>query len=65
MNYLNEKCVFAGSFDPVTYGHLDIITRAANMFEKLIVVVAGYQYRKAHDQRKDKSKNFFHDVSLI
>ncbi|MBQ6825334.1 MAG: pantetheine-phosphate adenylyltransferase [Clostridia bacterium] len=30
-----------GSFDPVTYGHLDIITRASGMFGKVIVVVAG------------------------
>ena len=30
-----------GSFDPVTYGHLDIITRASKMFYKVIVVVAG------------------------
>ena len=30
-----------GSFDPVTYGHLDIIHRAAAMFNKVIVVVAG------------------------
>lgn len=29
-----------GSFDPVTNGHLDIITRASKMFNKLIVVVA-------------------------
>ena len=29
-----------GSFDPVTYGHLDIVTRASKMFDKLIVVVA-------------------------
>ena len=29
-----------GSFDPVTYGHLDIIQRAATMFNKVIVVVA-------------------------
>ncbi len=28
-----------GSFDPVTMGHIDIITRAAGMFDKLIVVV--------------------------
>ncbi len=28
-----------GSFDPVTLGHLDIISRAANMFEKVIVAV--------------------------
>ena len=29
-----------GSFDPVTRGHLDIITRASHMFHKVIVVVA-------------------------
>ena len=28
-----------GSFDPVTKGHLDIITRSSKMFEKVIVVV--------------------------
>jgi pantetheine-phosphate adenylyltransferase len=31
--------VYPGSFDPVTYGHLDIIHRAANVFDKLIVAV--------------------------
>ncbi len=28
-----------GSFDPVTYGHLDIIRRAAQLFDRVIVVV--------------------------
>ena len=36
----NVIAICPGSFDPVTYGHLDIITRAAGMFKKLIVVVA-------------------------
>ena len=31
--------VYPGSFDPVTMGHLDIIRRAAPMFDKLIVAV--------------------------
>lgn len=31
--------VYPGSFDPVTYGHLDIIHRAARMFDELIVSV--------------------------
>ncbi len=31
--------VCPGSFDPITMGHLDIITRAAAMFDKIIVVV--------------------------
>lgn len=29
-----------GSFDPVTIGHLDIITRASKMFDRVVVVVA-------------------------
>lgn len=33
------KAIYPGSFDPVTYGHLDIIERAANRVEHLIVAV--------------------------
>ena len=29
--------IYPGSFDPVTNGHLDIITRAAKLFEKLVI----------------------------
>ena len=31
------KALYPGSFDPVTNGHLDIITRAATLFDKLII----------------------------
>ena len=31
--------VYPGSFDPVTYGHLDIANRAAALFDKLIICV--------------------------
>ena len=31
--------VYPGSFDPITYGHLDIAVRAAKLFEKLIIGV--------------------------
>jgi len=34
------KAVFPGSFDPPTYGHLNIIERARGIFEELYVVVA-------------------------
>jgi pantetheine-phosphate adenylyltransferase len=34
------KAVCPGSFDPVTYGHIDIIQRAANVFDTVIVVVS-------------------------
>ena len=31
--------IYPGSFDPITSGHLNIIRRAANIFDKLIVCV--------------------------
>lgn len=32
--------IYAGSFDPITNGHMDIIQRASGLFEELIVAVA-------------------------
>ncbi len=32
--------IYPGSFDPITYGHLDIIERAATLFDRLIVAVS-------------------------
>ena len=34
-----KKAIYPGSFDPITNGHLDIITRGAKVFDKLIVGV--------------------------
>jgi pantetheine-phosphate adenylyltransferase len=39
--------VCPGSYDPVTNGHLDIISRAAHVFDRVIVGVVGNQVRKA------------------
>lgn len=35
-----RTAIYPGSFDPVTCGHLDIIKRAARLFDKLIVLVS-------------------------
>ena len=34
-----NKAIYAGSFDPVTLGHLDIIKRSAKIFDKVIVAI--------------------------
>ena len=36
---MNTKALYAGSFDPLTLGHLDIIERAANIFDEVVVGV--------------------------
>ena len=32
--------IYPGTFDPVTHGHLDIMRRASNLFDKIIIAVA-------------------------
>ena len=34
-----NRAVFPGSFDPITLGHVDIINRATNIFDEIIVAV--------------------------
>lgn len=36
---MSKKALYSGSFDPMTNGHLDIITRASKMFDELTVGV--------------------------
>ena len=49
-----EKCVFAGSFDPVTNGHMDIIGKCAMMFEKVVVVLAVNAQKKSLFSKEDR-----------
>ena len=37
----NRIAVYPGTFDPITFGHEDIVCRAANLFDEVIVAVAG------------------------
>lgn len=36
---MTRRCVCPGSFDPVTLGHLDVFTRAARLFDEVVVAV--------------------------
>ena len=46
---MNKKtiAVYPGSFDPPTNGHIDIISRASNIFSKVIVAIT-HNYNKKH-----------------
>jgi pantetheine-phosphate adenylyltransferase len=41
-----RTAVCPGTYDPVTYGHLDVIERAADMFDRLVVAVVNLPIRK-------------------
>ncbi len=35
-----KKVIYPGTFDPVTYGHIDIVKRAVDLFDEIVVTVA-------------------------
>ncbi|MGD8780405.1 MAG: pantetheine-phosphate adenylyltransferase [Ignavibacteria bacterium] len=35
-----KRVIYPGTFDPVTYGHIDIIQRATDLFDEVVVTVA-------------------------
>lgn len=60
--------IYPGSFDPVTSGHLNIIRRAANIFDKLIVCVmvnAGKHPMFTQDERVDMIRRVTADLTNV
>jgi pantetheine-phosphate adenylyltransferase len=44
---VQRVAVCPGSYDPVTYGHLDILTRTSRVFDRVVVGVVGQSIRKS------------------
>jgi pantetheine-phosphate adenylyltransferase len=61
---MQRICLFPGTFDPVTLGHVDIINRALPLFDKIIVGI-GLNTSKAPmfspQQRLDWIKEIYKD----
>ena len=53
--------VYPGSFDPITNGHLDVLNRALNIFDKVIVLVAVNPNKKSRFDAKTR-KNMIEEA---
>ena len=59
-----KSAIYSGTFDPITNGHIDIVKRAANIFDEVIIAVAKSERKGpmfSHEQRvnfaKEATKN--------
>ncbi|MCJ8315341.1 MAG: pantetheine-phosphate adenylyltransferase [Saccharospirillaceae bacterium] len=68
---MSRTVVYPGTFDPVTFGHMDIVERAAKMFDNVIVAVAQSTNKKplfTLEERVELAKEVLghlHNVTII
>ncbi len=68
INHMSLKAIYPGTFDPVTNGHLDIISRAAKIFPELIIAVASNSMKKPYlplQTRINLLKEVLHDLPSV
>lgn len=61
------KAIYPGSFDPITYGHLDIVERAEKIFDDLIVGIAenpGKETLFSPEERKEIAELALEEESI-
>ena len=65
---MQRICLFPGTFDPITLGHVDIITRALPLFDKIVVAVginAGNATMFSAEQRQLWIEDIFKDEPRV
>ena len=65
---MNKSAIYPGTFDPITYGHIDVIKKALKLFDKIVVGVSNVSnknYLFNSDERIDiVNKALFKDLKL-
>lgn len=65
---MNQAAIYAGTFDPLTYGHLDVIERAARIFPRVVVGVAASQEKSplfSLEERMDLVRAVTHELAGV
>ena len=65
---MNKVVIYPGTFDPITYGHIDVIKKALKLFDKIVVAVSNVSnknYLFSSEERIDiVNKALFKDLKL-
>ena len=65
---MGKVAIYPGSFDPLTYGHIDIVERALEIFDKVIVAIANNAEKKSLftvEERLEMVKTLFKDTPHV
>ena len=63
-----KKVIYPGTFDPITYGHIDLIKKALNIFDNLIIAISDGSNKKylftADEREMLIKKSLFNDLKF-
>jgi pantetheine-phosphate adenylyltransferase len=62
---MGKVAIYPGSFDPITYGHIDIVERALEIFDKVIIAIADNVEKRSLfsvEERLQMAKIIFKDT---
>ena len=65
---LHTKILYPGTFDPITNGHVDLVTRATKLFDEIVIAVAVGHHKKPlfdFDERVDMVETVFADLPQV
>ena len=66
---MKKVAIYPGTFDPITYGHIDVIKKSLKLFDKIVVAASksvNKKYLFTSDERVDIiRKALFYDLKLI
>jgi len=65
---MNKVAIYPGTFDPITYGHIDVIKKALKLFDKIIVGVSNVSHKNYLFNSEERinivNKALFKDLKL-
>ena len=65
---MNKVAIYPGTFDPITYGHIDVIKKALKLFDKIVVAVSNVDNKNylfdSNERIEIVNKALFKDLRL-
>ena len=65
---MNKVAIYPGTFDPITFGHIDVIKKGLKLFDKIVVAVSDVENKNylfdSHERIQIVNKALFSDLKL-